>query len=427
MPPTALAIDPATYATGGWWRSDFSATPIDQILDALTSEPTGYPLPAGASTLSISLDVPGKAAGIGVTATVIDDDGVTHTPEPQPVSIGSGTYRISLEPGTRLLSITLHAETLLDLPFRFPVAISQVDVDGAPLSLDGWIPLTWRGSGGKLVSTADGYRFDVQIGAGRVFAGLIPQPAPMPALVSTNVAGQVDDTFTVTLGNQQIELHQIAVATQFPSTIPNAPFVVVPTRALLERELAVPEPGITLDEVWAMGPTDPQPALRERGFIPGRDVQQAEPIEETLAQLPQSLAVGMNFTAAAGGVGLVIIGVSASLYFAQRRRDYEFAALRAMGAERSQIRRTLVLEQGLLLGFATIAGIGLGYLMLRLVMPYVGTSLGVSYPPPLLVMDWTSLGVALLLVAVTTSIGLGLAMRTLMRSSVTGVLRGEAE
>ncbi len=201
----------------------------------------------------------------------------------------------------------------------------------------------------------------------------------------------------------------------------------MPTRALLERELAVPEPGITLDEVWAMGSTDPQPALIERGFIPGRDVQRAEPIEATLAQLPQSLAVGMNFTAAAGGVGLVIIGVSASLYFAQRRRDYEFAALRAMGAERSQIRRTLVLEQGLLLGFATIAGIGLGYLMLRSVMPYVGTSLGVSYPPPLLVMDWASLGVALLLVAVTTSLGLGLAIRTLMRSSVTGVLRGEAE
>jgi putative ABC transport system permease protein len=427
LPPTALAIDPATYATGGWWRSDFSETPIDQILDALTSEPSGYQLPADASVLTLSLDVPKAVAGVGVTATVIDDDGVTYTPDPQVVSAGPGTYRISLEPGTRLLSISWQADTLLDLPFRFPIAISHADIDGAPFSFEGWIPMTWRGSGGQFVSTADGYRFGVQIGAGRVFAGLIPQPIPMPALVSTSMAGQVDDTFTVTLGNQQIELHQIATATQFPSTIPNAPFIVVPTRALLERELAVPEPGITLDEVWAMGSASPLPALRERGFIPGRNVERAEPIEATLAQLPQSLAVGMNFTAAAGGVGLVIIGVSASLYFAQRRRDYEFAALRAMGAERSQIRRTLVLEQGLLLGFATIAGVGLGYLMLRLVMPYVGTSLGVSYPPPLLVMDWASLGVALLLVVVTTALGLGLAIRTLMRSSVTGVLRGEAE
>jgi hypothetical protein len=427
LPPTAIAIDPATYTDGGWWRSDFSATPIDQILDALRSPPSGYELPPGATTLTMSLDVPKVAAGVGVTATVMDGAGVATTPEIQLVPAGHGTYRIPLAPGTRLLSISFQADTLLDLPFRFPITIGQTDIDGTPLPLDGWVPLAWRGSGGKFVSTAEGFRFDVQIGAGRVFAGLIPSPPPMPALLSTSVAAQVDETFTVTLGGQRIELREVAQAIQFPSAIPNSPFVVVPTRALLERELAVPEPGITLDEVWAMGSTNPLPALRERGFIPGRAVQRAQPIEATLAQLPQSLAVGMNFTAAAGGVGLVIVGVSASLYFAHRRRDYEFAALRAMGAERSQIRRTLVLEQGVLLGFAILAGLGLGYLLLRLVMPYVGTSLGVSYPPPLLVMDWASLGVALGLVAVTTSLGLGLALRTLMRSSVTGVLRGEAE
>ncbi|MEO8424280.1 MAG: FtsX-like permease family protein [Actinomycetota bacterium] len=426
LPPTAIAIDPATYPAGGWWRSDFSETPIDQILEALQSSPSGYELPAGASTLSITLEMPKVAEGVGVTATVIDDDGVTHTPETQLAAAGKGTYRIPLAPGTRLLSISFQADTLLDLPFRFPIGIADADIDGTPLPLDGWVPLTWRGSGGRFVSTADGLRFDVQIGAGRVFSGLIPKPAPMPALLSRTVASQVDDTFTVTLGGQQIELRQVAEATQFPSAIPNSPFIVVPARALLERELAVPEPGITLDEVWATGSANPEPALRERGFIVGGELR-AAPIEANLAQLPQSLAVGMNFTAAAGGVGLVIIGVSASLYFAQRRRDYEFAALRAMGAERSQIRRTLVLEQGLLLGFAILAGLGLGYLLLRLVMPYVGTSLGVSYPPPLLVMDWTSLGVALGTVAVTTSLGLGLALRTLMRSSVTGVLRGEAE
>jgi hypothetical protein len=338
LPPTAIAIDPATYPDGGWWRSDFSETPIDQILDALKTSPSGFELPAGATTLTLSLDVPKAAEGIGVSATVIDGDGVTNTPDVQPVSAGPGTYRIPLAPGTRLLSITFQADTLLDLPFRFPIAITSADIDGAPLPLDGWVPLTWRGSGGRLAPAGDGYRFDVQIGAGRVFAGLIPKPATLPALLSTTVAAQVDDTFTVTLGGQQIELHQVAEATQFPSAIPNSPFIVVPTRALLERELAVPEPGIALNEVWAMGSTDPLPALRAHGFIPGREVQRAVPIEATLAQLPQSLAVGMNFTAAAGGVGLVIIGVSASLYFAQRRRDYEFAARRSAPWARSDPR-----------------------------------------------------------------------------------------
>ena len=364
---------------------------------------------------------------MGLSATVIDDDGVAHTPEPQPVAAGPGTYRIPIDSGTRLLSITFQASTLFDLPFTFRIGITGADVDGAPLPLDGWDPLTWRGSGGTLSSDAGGYQFDVQIGAGTVFAGLLPRPEPMPALLSGSVADAVSDRFTVTLGGQQIELRQVAEAKQFPSTIPNSPFLVVPVRALLERELAVPEASITLGEVWSMGSASPLPALRALGFISGIEIQQAAPIEATLAQLPQSLAVGMNFTAAAGGVGLVVIGVAAGLYFAQRRRDYEFAALRAMGAERSQIRRTLMIEQGVLLGFTIVVGLGLGYLLLRLVMPSIGTSLGVSYPPPLLVIDWKSLGIALVTIVVTTSLGLGLAIRALMRSSVTGVLRGEAE
>jgi hypothetical protein len=244
--------------------------------------------------------------------------------------------------------------------------------------------------------------------------------------VSTNVASQQDDVFPVTLGGLHLELDRVAVASQFPSNVPNAPFVVVSGPALLERELAIPEAGLTLNEAWAMGPADPRPALEEHGFLAGTTVR-AAPIEAILAQLPQSLAVGMNYTAAVGGLSLVVIGVAAGLYFAQRRRDYEFAALRAMGAERRQIRRALVLEQSVLLGFAVLAGFGLGYLLLKLVMPYVGTSLGVSYPPPVLVLDWRSMLIALLAIALATGVGLALSLRALMRASVTGVLRGEAE
>ena len=162
------------------------------------------------------------------------------------------------------------------------------------------------------------------------------------------------------------------------------------------------------------------------GFFTGA-VEATGPIEGILAQLPQSLAVGMNFTAAAGGLGLVVIGVAAGLYFAQRRRDYEFAALRAMGTEARQIRRTLILEQTGLLGFALVAGLAIGYGLLKLVMPYVGTSLGVSYPPPVLVMDWPALGVSVAAIVLMTALSLAASMRVLMRSSVTGVLRGEAE
>ncbi len=65
LPPAAIAIDPATYAQGGWWRDDFSDTPIETILADLRTAPLGFDLPPGASTLTLSLDVPPAAAGLG--------------------------------------------------------------------------------------------------------------------------------------------------------------------------------------------------------------------------------------------------------------------------------------------------------------------------------------------------------------------------
>jgi putative ABC transport system permease protein len=135
----------------------------------------------------------------------------------------------------------------------------------------------------------------------------------------------------------------------------------------------------------------------------------------------------MNYAAAAGGLGLVVIGVAVGLYFAQRRREFEFASLRAMGAEPGQISRVLLLEQGLMIVFAISVGAGLGFGILKLVMPYVGRSIGSAFPEPILVVDWLSLGVAVAAIVAATAVGLLAALRALVRSSVTSVLRGEAE
>jgi hypothetical protein len=64
---------------------------------------------------------------------------------------------------------------------------------------------------------------------------------------------------------------------------------------------------------------------------------------------------------------------------------------------------------------------------LRIVMPVIGPSLSVRYPPPLLAVDELALAGALVAITVTSGVGLALATRFLVRSSVTGVLRGEAE
>ncbi len=425
LPPITLGLDPATYADAGWWRDDFSETPLPEILRRLQAPAFGMDLPAASSVLTFEMEVNRDVRDLKVTATGVDEAGVVHTAALQPIDPGIATYEMQLEEAVRLLSITIH-RTSLDAPDEATFEFTTFAVDGAPLSLEGWEPLTWRGSAGSVEAVGSGVRFEMDSGASDVIGGIVPPSDPLPVLVSPGVSSSGGPVFPAALGGQEIELNPVASAIQFPSMLPNQPFIVMSGSALLERAAAVPEPGLVLNEVWAEGERNPVPQLRQKGFFPG-DVARTAPIEGFLAQLPQSLALGMNFVAAAGGAGLVIVGVAAALYFAQRRRDYEFAALRAMGTASGQIVRTLALEQVLLLGFAVLAGLGLGYLLLRLMMPYVGPSLSVAYPPPVFLMDWMSLGTALAAIVAATAIALALSARAMLRASVTGVLRGEAE
>jgi putative ABC transport system permease protein len=424
LPPTVLGIDPATYEEGGWWRSDFSSTSLDDIVEGLATDPLGLPIDAG--TLTLALDVPVLPQGMLVQATEFDEANQVRTVEAR-LQEGSGSYDLDLDAG-RLASITFHVDTGTELPPELEIGFRSVELAGQPLSIEAWEPITWRSSEGTLEPDGDGGPtvYTMSPGAGNVIGGIWPAPPDLPAMISDNWGSAVNAPFDVGVAGQSTTVHPFATANQFPSLVPNAPFVVVSGPAILERQFAIPEAGLTLDEVWANTPDDPSPSLEDAGFIPGL-VQATAPIEGLLAQLPQSLAVGMNFTAALAGVGLVVIGVAAGLYFTMRRRDYEFAALRAMGTRAGQIRRALILEQVGLLGFALVAGIAIGYFLLRLMMPYVGTSLGVPYPVPVLVIDWAALGVAVVAIVVAAAISLAAAMRFLMRSSVTGVLRGEAE
>lgn len=426
LPPTALGVDPATYAAAGWWREDFSDRTLAELLRSIRTPPFGVELPASAETIEIVMSADADARELRLATTVVDASGIVRTPTAQPIEPGSATYSFEVGGATRLLSISIH-RTSLNAPLEASFGLASVEADGRPIRLDGWDPLTWRGSQGAVEpDTGGGVTYRMESGASDVIGGLIPPSDPVPVIVSPAVATAGGPNFIVTLGGQDVEVDPVAQAFQFPSVIPNAPFIVISAPALLERAASVPEPGLVLNEVWAEGEGSPLPALRRAGFIPGR-VQRTAPIEGFLAQLPQSLALGMNFVSAAGGAGLVIVGVAAAMYFAQRRRDYEFAALRAMGAAPGQIVRTLALEQLLLLGFAVAAGLGLGYLLLRLMMPHVGPSLSVSYPPPVFLMDWVSLGIALTAIVGATGLALALSARALLRASITGVLRGEAE
>ena len=420
LTPSVIAVDPERYATGGWWRSDYSKTPLDTWLADIEVPDPAVPISGESFAATITAGAPAEGLQLQVTYETGDDH--VRTASAGTIVQGTKTYEAVLDDADALLSISF-LEVATEAPDSFALELRDVAA-GEPVTLGTWTPLRWRGSDGTVTPAGSGISVTIDSGAGHVVGGIAPPIGPLPALVSPEISRSQGSPFVATIGGQRLDFQQVALAQAFPSVLGD--FVVVSTPALLRAAVRIPEPGLALNEVWAMGEEDPRPALRRAGMIPG-PTQAAGPIIGALAQLPQSLAVGMNFATAVGGLGLVVLGVAIGLYFAQRRREFEFASLRAMGTEPGQVSRVLLLEQGLMITFAILAGAGIGFGVLRLLMPYVGRSIGSAFPPPILVFDWPALAVSLSAIVAASAIGLLAALRALLRSSVTSVLRGEAE
>ena len=426
-PPTALAIDPTTYPSGGWWRSDYSSLSEGQIMSDLRVPDPGRALPPDAGRLTVRYAFPPGSRGsssLQLAAVFEGADGSVLKRTLGPLDRSSGSLSASTSGARRLLSIVVRSSAIT-APKRIVMRLSASvnGGSGRSIPLVGWSALRWRNSSGTVTPAGSAARVSLETGLGNVVAGIVPPQSPIPALLPPDLASQYGPQFEAEIGGQTLSFRSIGQAAGFPSVVGG--FVVMPLRTLILDSEQVGEPSLAINEVWGMGP-DPRSELHAAGFVPA-ETQEAAKRAALFSQLPQSLAVGMQFTAAAGGMGLVVIGVAVGLYFTQRRREFEFASLRAMGSGSGQISRVLLAEQVAMVGFAVVAGTALGFAVVRLMMPYFGKSLGANFPAPLMAVDWRSLGVYVAAIALATAAALLLSLRALMSASVTSVLRGEAE
>jgi predicted lysophospholipase L1 biosynthesis ABC-type transport system permease subunit len=224
----------------------------------------------------------------------------------------------------------------------------------------------------------------------------------------------------------RFSFHVADVVNAFPGVAAGQPFFVVPEPAILGRLQAVPgsSPGPT--QVWATGGSDPVAAAHRAGLVVD-SATTAATLERTFAINPQSLALGMHFTAAAGGMVLVVVGVAVGLYFIQRRRRYEFATLRAFGTDRRTLLRMMVGEQAAIVGFSLVTSFMLAWWLLELMMPILGPSITSAFPAPVLAMDWPAVALFALAITAAAAVSLALALKDTLATSVTSVLRGEVE
>ncbi len=429
---TALAIDPARFTAAAWWRSDYAGRPLSDLLGDLRVPSSSPSLPAGTNGIDVTVDAPTPAGGLDLRAVVGTAGERTSTIDLGVVRSGLATYHADAPGATRLLSLDLVRPSLFfHAPKHFKVRFVKASAAGTggayDIPLESWDVLRWRSADGSAVPDANGgldATFDA--GFGDVAAGVAAPLPTLPAFASPDVVQVAGHHFDTVIGGAVFTVRVVDVPAGFPGTSAGESFFVVPEQVVFQGLERIPEASDGLNEVWSMSRTTPVPALRRLGLI-ANEVTSAATVEAGLSEDPQSLAVGMHYTAAAAGMVLVVVGVAVGAYFAQRRRLFEFAALRAMGAERGQILGAMFGEEGVVIAFALLTALGIGFVLLRLMMPYLAATVSTAFPPPLLFLDWRALAAFAAAVVATAGLGLALAARALLAAPVTTVLRGEAE
>jgi predicted lysophospholipase L1 biosynthesis ABC-type transport system permease subunit len=245
-------------------------------------------------------------------------------------------------------------------------------------------------------------------------------------LSSQDLVDSVGRSFEGVLAGTRFQFVVVDVLRGFPTAPAGQPFLIVSEPVVLTRLQSIPDSSQGITQVWASGPDSPAAAIRKAGMHVNA-VTSAVDLERRFTLNPQSLALGMHYTASVGGMALVVIGVGVGLYFAQRRRRYEFATLRALGTERRTMLAVMIGEQAAIVGFSLVVAFLLSGWLLRLMMPALGPSITRGFPAPLLATDWRAVAVFTVAVAAAAGVSLALAIRSTLGSSVTSVLRGEVE
>ncbi|MZF89204.1 FtsX-like permease family protein, partial [Streptomyces sp. SID5643] len=120
-------------------------------------------------------------------------------------------------------------------------------------------------------------------------------------------------------------------------------------------------------------------------------------------------------------------GFAVSAAGARRERSAEFAVLRALGAPRRDLARLVATEQSLLIGAGLLAGLGLGTVLTRAVVPLIVLTSGAARPVPPVLVELPVPRVALLLAGVAAPLLLITVASALRRAEPAVALRHQGE
>lgn len=134
-------------------------------------------------------------------------------------------------------------------------------------------------------------------------------------------------------------------------------------------------------------------------------------------------AFGLN------AVILAVLSISGFLlvsYFTAQQRTYEFSVLRAAGVTASQLFKLTAGEGLLIMALGLSSGAGLGYMLARMMQPYLSQALASNLPGIALRqvwLNWPSIGLLYMILIFFYALAIGLLLVTLMRVGIHRTLR----
>ncbi|MFJ8081210.1 FtsX-like permease family protein [Streptomyces sp. NPDC096205] len=472
---TVLALDTAHAGDAVLLRPDLSPAPVRRLLSGLgpRHDPAGTVVPAGTTRLRLTLSLgarPGSGTAADVTVGLVDGHGVPYRlPAPAALPADGRPHTVTVDLPAVPAEVRL---TALELVMPQPVGVSEQHRvmlrEITAQSADGTVrPLVLPPAWDATVATDEEdpfpdsltiptdpqvtseRPFTVEYGTGHTPAEqyvlpftltvrlAVPQPeAPELTAVATDgyltaTGAHTGDQVDLPFGGDTLPVKIVAAVRALPTTPAehDGAAILVDLRSV-NQVLADRDNGITPTEWWLTSdsPRAAAAALRARPDLDPAQVLVRDEIAAELRDDPFGAGPGAAFAAAAiVAAALAAVGFAVSAAGSLRERDAEFAVLRALGASRRRLARTIAAEQGVLVGLALLAGGALGAVLTRAVIPLIVLTAQATRPVPELLVELPPGRVALLLAAVVLTPLLVTAVLALRRADPATALRQGGE
>jgi putative ABC transport system permease protein len=442
-----IGVDPQRFARIAAWQPGWARQPLTSIAAAL-SPPAPPPVVLNGDAVRI------RFSGLGVqpagSTLVLDvyEEGAGETGQ-TPLYFGPVTgSQASVQPLTGcpcvVANLTVSGPAQVSgnaQPVTGMVTVSGIDVQSGGR----WTPVNaglstrgrWQegGPGTPIASSlsfaASGltWQFHSQPDTNPTILS-VNRPYPLPAIVAQPLSGGGASGDSgglyqaVGLDGSPLNVRAVALAGAVPGAPANG---IVVDRTYAERAAGI-APGSVSDQVWlAPGALA---SVRPRLIAAGVRISSTETAaaqQSLLIRRGPALATVL-FLADAAAAALLAAGAAIlSLYLSGRRRRYEYAALAASRVSRGTLRRAVLIEQAVVLGFGAVVGLASGFAATLLAIRSIPEFIAPPSSPPLSYTPVAGEFAALIGVALVLLIIAAVAASTALVRSVRPDLLREAQ